>query len=76
MAYVRSPMYFLSHRGGSGEAPENTIAAFKQALEKGTHMLELDVHLTKDGKVCGVSREGLVGFGFAAEGGVHMSPIC
>jgi len=41
-----------SHRGGGGENPENTLEAFKHALEKGkTDLLELDVHLTKDGQV-------------------------
>eukprot|EP00118_Oscarella_pearsei_P004348 m.18433 g.18433 ORF g.18433 m.18433 type:complete len:329 (+) comp27660_c0_seq1:2432-3418(+) len=41
----------ISHRGGAGEELENTIAAFRKAVENGTEMLEMDVHLTKDGKV-------------------------
>jgi glycerophosphoryl diester phosphodiesterase len=41
----------ISHRGGCSEAPENTIAAFRNALQKGTEMFELDVHITKDKKV-------------------------
>jgi len=41
----------ISHRGGAAENPENTLLAFKHATECGTHLFELDVHLTKDSKV-------------------------
>ncbi|XP_021952266.1 lysophospholipase D GDPD1 [Folsomia candida] len=41
----------ISHRGGSAEGYENTIRAFRNAIDKGTDMLELDVRLTKDGRV-------------------------
>ncbi|RXG60943.1 Glycerophosphodiester phosphodiesterase domain-containing protein 1 [Armadillidium vulgare] len=41
----------ISHRGGAGENYENTITAFKNALEIGTDMLELDCHITQDGHV-------------------------
>ncbi|XP_037046084.1 lysophospholipase D GDPD1-like isoform X2 [Bradysia coprophila] len=41
----------ISHRGGSAEGYENTIKNFRNAVEKGTNMLELDVRLTKDGQV-------------------------
>jgi glycerophosphoryl diester phosphodiesterase len=36
------------HRGARGLAPENTIAAFKKALELNVNTLELDVVVTKD----------------------------
>lgn len=39
----------IAHRGASGYAPENTMASFKKALELKAEMIELDVHLTKDG---------------------------
>ncbi|SDW71940.1 glycerophosphodiester phosphodiesterase family protein [Paenibacillus sp. CF384] len=40
----------VAHRGCSGEAPENTMAAFELALsEPAIPMIELDVHLSKDG---------------------------
>jgi glycerophosphoryl diester phosphodiesterase len=40
----------VAHRGGSKIAPENTLAAFRQAVDVwGADMLELDVHLTRDG---------------------------
>lgn len=39
----------IAHRGASGHAPENTMAAFKRAYELGADGVELDVQLTKDG---------------------------
>jgi len=39
------------HRGARGLAPENTLAAFKRALEIGVTTLELDVGITRDGVV-------------------------
>jgi glycerophosphoryl diester phosphodiesterase len=38
-----------AHRGASGQAPENTIAAFDLAMEQGAELIECDVHLTADG---------------------------
>ena len=39
----------LAHRGGAGEGPENTRAAFERALRAGADGVETDVHLTGDG---------------------------
>ena len=41
----------VAHRGGGGLAPENTLAAFRAALETGVDAVELDVRLTRDGEV-------------------------
>ncbi|GAB1607334.1 lysophospholipase D GDPD1-like [Argonauta hians] len=41
----------ISHRGGAGEHLENTMTAFRHAINLGTEMLELDCHLTKDNQV-------------------------
>ena len=43
------PPLNLAHRGGGGEAPENTLAAFELALRQGADGIELDVHLSSDG---------------------------
>jgi glycerophosphoryl diester phosphodiesterase len=39
---------FIAHRGVSARYPENTLAAFKGAIDAGAHMIELDVCLSKD----------------------------
>ena len=42
----------VAHRGGAGLAPENTMLAFRRAVaEWDADMLEMDVHLTADGRV-------------------------
>ncbi|MCL2560565.1 MAG: glycerophosphodiester phosphodiesterase [Turicibacter sp.] len=40
-----------AHRGSKGHYPENTMLAFKKAIEVGVDGIELDVHLTKDGEI-------------------------
>ncbi|MGL5054981.1 MAG: glycerophosphodiester phosphodiesterase [Fusobacteriaceae bacterium] len=44
-------MFIYAHRGASGYAPENTISAFKKAIEMGAQGIELDVQFSKDGVV-------------------------
>lgn len=39
----------IAHRGASAYYPENTMIAFKKALEMGAEMIELDVMMSKDG---------------------------
>ena len=39
----------MAHRGGSLEAPENTIESFKYALEIGSDIIETDIQLSSDG---------------------------
>jgi len=39
----------IAHRGFSGRFPENTMLAFRKAMEEGADGIELDVHLTRDG---------------------------
>jgi len=39
----------IGHRGCAGEAPENTLLSFARALSQGAHVLESDLHLTRDG---------------------------
>ena len=41
----------FAHRGACGYEPENTMEAFALAMEQGADGIELDVQLTKDGKL-------------------------
>lgn len=56
--YVLKPLLYndngdgftvIAHRGASGHAPENTMIAFKKAVEMQAEMIELDVLLSADG---------------------------
>lgn len=41
----------IAHRGASSSAPENTMAAVRQAIEEGADWIEIDVQETADGEV-------------------------
>ena len=40
--------FVLGHRGASHAAPQNTLAAFREAADVGADGIELDVHLSRD----------------------------
>lgn len=44
-------MLVYGHRGAGGEAPENTIAGCRHAIERGARYLELDIRLSMEGKL-------------------------
>jgi glycerophosphoryl diester phosphodiesterase len=48
---MAQPFEIQGHRGARGLAPENSLPAFKKALDLGIEVLELDVIISKDGKV-------------------------
>ncbi len=56
---TKYPIMVIAHRGYSGEAPENTLAAFKKALEVGSDMIELDIHFSKDRQIVVIHDETL-----------------
>ena len=41
-------MLVIAHRGASGNAPENTLAAFKKAVAMGATFIETDLQLSRD----------------------------
>jgi glycerophosphoryl diester phosphodiesterase len=41
----------IAHRGAAGTRPELTAVAFERAIEIGVDMIELDVQLTRDGRL-------------------------
>jgi glycerophosphoryl diester phosphodiesterase len=44
-------MWIIGHRGASGLAPENTLAAFRLAADLGVQSIETDLHLSRDGRL-------------------------
>ena len=53
------PILVVAHRGFSGAAPENTLIAFEKAIAIGSDMIELDVHLSRDGEIVVIHDETL-----------------
>jgi glycerophosphoryl diester phosphodiesterase len=49
----------IAHRGASGYAPENTLAAFRVAAEMGADYIETDLQLTRDGRLVAIHDETL-----------------
>lgn len=52
-------MKVIAHRGYSEKYPENTMLAFRKAVEAGCDEIELDVHTSKDGVVMVIHDEAL-----------------
>lgn len=59
-----------AHRGASKERPENTMSAFRRALELGADGIELDLHLIKDGSLP-VHHDGNLGRCESVEGSLY-----
>ena len=50
--YMAGAPLLFAHRGGAGLAPENTMEAFRAAVERWeADILEMDVHATADGEL-------------------------
>jgi glycerophosphoryl diester phosphodiesterase len=49
--WLGRPVLNIAHQGGEDQFPSNTLYAFKKAKAAGADMLELDIGVTKDGKV-------------------------
>ena len=48
---TKEEVFVTGHRGSSGTAPENTLAAFRHAVDAGAKMVESDIQLTSDNKI-------------------------
>ena len=51
LAAAADPPLVIAHRGASHDAPENTVAAFQLAWERGADGIEADFFLSSDGRV-------------------------
>lgn len=49
MLKYRNPIAVAAHRGNSKYFPENTMVGFRSAVELDPDMIEIDLHMTKDG---------------------------
>ena len=47
-------MLVIAHRGASGYAPENTMAAFRKAVAMGVTFIETDLHLSRDARLVAI----------------------
>jgi glycerophosphoryl diester phosphodiesterase len=48
---VDDPIFVVAHRGFARGVPENSLSAFRKAIEIGADMIELDVQETRDGVI-------------------------
>ncbi len=66
-----SPFINYAHRGASAVAPENTLAAFMEALNQGADGIECDIQITRDGIPVVIHDESLArttnGFGLVSQ---------
>src|SRR3954468_23083058 len=46
----RKTVLVIAHRGASGHAPENTLAAFRRAVALGATFIETDLQLSRDAR--------------------------
>lgn len=66
MSRPSSPLV-IAHRGASAYRPENTLPAYALAVEQRADMIEIDLHLTRDGEVVITHDEALEGLGGLGE---------
>jgi len=46
--------WMIAHRGASAHAPENTMAAFRRAVEMGVSFIETDLQLSRDARLVAI----------------------
>lgn len=47
-------VWVIAHRGASNEAPENTMAAFRRAVDAGAGFIETDLQLSRDARLVAI----------------------
>ncbi|MFJ7471109.1 glycerophosphodiester phosphodiesterase family protein [Peribacillus frigoritolerans] len=56
-AITKDDLLIIAHRGDSSEAPEHTMPAYEKAIESGADYIEIDLMMTKDGKLVAMHDE-------------------
>ncbi len=51
MTATQRSFLLIGHRGAAAEAPENTLPSLQRALDCGVDRIEIDVHMTCDGRI-------------------------
>lgn len=67
-------IWTIAHRGASGHAPENTMAAFRRAVELGAHFIETDLQITRDAQVVAI-HDSTLDRTTNAKGQVHLRTL-
>ena len=66
--------WVIAHRGASGYAPENTMAAFRRAVELGARFMETDLQLTRDARVIAI-HDPMLDRTTSGRGQVHLQTL-
>jgi glycerophosphoryl diester phosphodiesterase len=64
----------IGHRGAAADAPENTVASFREAARQGAAMVEFDIKLTADGRLV-VMHDDLLDRTTDGKGAVAETPL-
>jgi glycerophosphoryl diester phosphodiesterase len=67
-------IWTIAHRGASGHAPENTMAAFRRAVELGAHFIETDLQITRDARIIAI-HDFTLDRTTNGKGQVHLLPL-
>jgi len=67
-------IWTIAHRGASGHAPENTMAAYRRAVDLGARFIETDLQLTRDARVIAL-HDLTLDRTTSGKGPVHLLPL-
>jgi glycerophosphoryl diester phosphodiesterase len=70
----KKSIWTIAHRGASGHAPENTMAAFRRAVELGATFIETDLQITRDAQVIAI-HDFTLDRTTSGKGQVHLFPL-
>jgi glycerophosphoryl diester phosphodiesterase len=70
----RVSVWVVAHRGASGHAPENTLAAFRKAVEMGARFIETDLQISRDARIVAI-HDTVLDRTTSGHGQVHMKTL-